>query len=103
MAEYELTEEADSDLLGIARYTIKTWGMAQALRYEVALEGHFAAIGRGDTHARTFWGNRPDLMFSRCEHHYIFFLLRVDAVPLIIAVFHERMDLMSRLRERLEK
>ncbi len=42
--EYELTEAADLDLLAIARYTIKTWGIEQARRYEAALEGHFRSI-----------------------------------------------------------
>jgi plasmid stabilization system protein ParE len=36
--EYELTEAADGDLLAIARYTIKKWGVQHARRYETALE-----------------------------------------------------------------
>jgi toxin ParE1/3/4 len=45
--------------------------------------------------------HRPELLVSRCEHHYVFHLVRKKQCPLILAVFHESMDLMVRLRERL--
>ncbi len=102
MPEYELTHAADRDLLDIARYTIKTWGLAQANWYEAEIRTHFIAIGKSEAHARPFLEHRPELLFCRCEHHYIFFLQRESACPLILAVFHENMDLMTRLRDRLE-
>ncbi len=40
-------------------------------------------------------------MYSRCEHHYVFFMTRDDACPLILAVLHENMDLIARISERL--
>jgi plasmid stabilization system protein ParE len=39
---------------------------------------------------------------ARCEHHYIFCLPRSDAPALVVAIFHEKMDLMTRLAGRLE-
>ncbi|MCB9854691.1 MAG: type II toxin-antitoxin system RelE/ParE family toxin [Phycisphaerales bacterium] len=102
MADYELTAAADDDLLGIARYTIDTWGIEQARHYEALLEKHFKAIGRGDVQSRLLLEHRADLLYSRCEHHYVFFIRRENAVPLILAVFHERMDLINRLRDRLD-
>jgi len=42
------------------------------------------------------------LRMVRCEHHYIFCLPRDDAPALVVAIFHERMDLMARLADRLE-
>ena len=102
MPEYELTPGADHDLLEIARYTIKTWGLEQADRYEADLKMHLQAIGKGEACARPFLEHRPELLFCRCEHHYAFFLQRENACPLILAVFHENMDLMTRLRDRLE-
>ena len=36
-----------------------------------------------------------------CEHHYVFCLPRETAPALIVAIFHERMDLMARLADRL--
>jgi len=43
---YELTEEADADVQAIARYTISTWGIEQAQRYEALLEKRLRAIGQ---------------------------------------------------------
>lgn len=102
MSEYELTPAAERDLLEIARYTIKTWGVEQADRYEAALKAHFKAIGSGEARTRVFLEHRPELRVGRCEHHYVFFLQRASACPLILAVFHENMDLMTRLRDRFE-
>lgn len=102
MPEYELTPAADRDLLEIARYTIKTWGLEQAKRYEAALKSHFRDLGKGEAPARPFLDHRPELLLCRCEHHYAFFLQRENACPLILAVFHENMDLMTRLQDRLE-
>ncbi|AVA24342.1 hypothetical protein NXC24_PB00417 (plasmid) [Rhizobium sp. NXC24] len=42
----------------------------------------------------------PALRMARCEHHYVFCLLREDAPALI---FHERMDLMQRLAGHLNE
>ena len=102
MAAYELTPAADSDLAEIARYTIETWGVPQARRYEARLKHHFALIARGKARTRVFLKHRPELLVSRCEHHYVFHRIRPEGRPLIIAVFHESMDLMSRMRKRLE-
>lgn len=43
----------------------------------------------------------PALRMARCEHHYVFCLPRENAPALIVAIFHERMDLMTRLADRL--
>ncbi len=37
------------------------------------------------------------------EHHYVFCLPRENATALIVAIFHERMELMVRLAHRLNK
>jgi plasmid stabilization system protein ParE len=102
MAAYELTQGADADLQEIAHHTITTWGGAQARRYEAALEEHFQGIARQRVKGRVFLAHRPELRVSRCQHHYVFHLIRDQECPLIVAVFHERMDLMTRLRKRLE-
>ena len=99
--EYELTEAADDDLLAIARYTIKEWGIEQARRYETALERCFVAIGKGKIRPRLFLEKSPELLFPHCEHHYIFYVTRNKDCPLIIAVLHENMNLITRLKKRL--
>lgn len=99
--EYELTGAADDDLLAIARYTIKKWGIDQARRYDATLESCFTAIGSGKIRRRVFLKRRPELLFTHCEHHYIFYITRNNHCPLIIAVLHENMNLITRLKKRL--
>ncbi|MCL2894699.1 hypothetical protein [Brenneria tiliae] len=43
----------------------------------------------------------PTLRMAHCEHHYVFCLPRENEPVLVVAIFHERMDLMTRLAERL--
>jgi hypothetical protein len=43
----------------------------------------------------------PALRMARCQHHYVFCLPQEDAPALIVAILHERMDLMKRLADRL--
>ncbi len=102
MPEYELTPTAESDLLAIAVYTIETWGLEQASRYEAALERHFRGLARREVVTSTPLPHRPELQSSRCEHHYVFTQWRSEGTLLIIAVLHENMDLMTRLRDLLE-
>jgi len=97
MANYELTKAADQDLKDIAGYTISKWGPNQAVRYGAFLEAHFDAIGAGKARSRIFLRHRPELRVSRARHHYVFQLKRENHSPLILAVFHEHMDLMTRL------
>jgi len=99
--EYEMTEAADGDLLAIARYTIKKWGIKQARRYETALEKCFVGIGKGRVRPRVFLKRRPELFFTHCEHHYIFYVVQKNGCPLVIAILHENMNLMTRLKHRL--
>ncbi len=100
-ADYELTVLAEEDLKSIARYTKDTWGLQQAKRYETLLSNRFHQIAHGRIPPRAFLDHRQDLFVTHCEHHYIFYCTRQSECPLIIAVFHERMDLMQRLKNRL--
>ena len=102
MLNYQIAPEAVDDLLGIARYTIRTWGKEQAQSYETTLERSFAVIAKDVENGRVFSKRRPDLRFVRSKHHFVFYLIEKDKSPLILAVFHERMDLINRLKKRLD-
>ncbi|HXT13759.1 MAG TPA: type II toxin-antitoxin system RelE/ParE family toxin [Candidatus Angelobacter sp.] len=101
--EYQLTEAADQDLLAIARYTIRKWGVEQARRYEAILEDCFSAIAKGKIRPRVFLKRRPELLFTHCEHHYVFYVIKDDGWPLVIAVLHENMNLVARLKQRFSE
>jgi len=98
---YALTDAAEADLRDIIRYTRKQWGVAQVRRYVAKLKVSMTnvAIGKGAfREIRTIY---PALRVAHCEHHYIFCLPRKNAPAWIIAIFHERMDLMQRIADRL--
>lgn len=101
MSGYVLTDEAESDLRDIIRYTRKEWGTAQVRRYIGELEQGIASLAAGRGAFRDMSALFPALRMARCEHHYVFCLPRENAPALIVAILHERMDLMARLADRL--
>lgn len=103
MTAYILTAEAESDLRSVIRYTRAQWSAAQVRRYVSTLERGIANLAEGKGPFKDMSALYPALRMARCEHHYIFCLLREDAAALIVAIFHERMDLMKRLAGRLNE
>lgn len=101
MSPYVLTRAAQSDLQEIARYTLKQWGNAQSLRYAALLEQCFTEIAARSRISRSVLERYPTLRVSRCEHHYVFYLQPENQPPRIIAVLHEKMDMLQRLTNRL--
>ena len=51
---------------------------------------------------RSFSERYPQVRVTRCEHHYVFYGQPEGQKSLIIAVLHERMDVVARLYDRLE-
>lgn len=98
---YILTDDAANDMRGIIRDTRKTWGAAQARRYAESLEKGITRIAGDPARFRDMGALYPALRMARCEHHYVFCLPRDKAPALIVAILHERMDLMARLAARL--
>ena len=98
---YILTAAAEADLREIIRYTHQQWGDAQVRRYIALLERGIARLAAGEGSYRSLDEIYPALLAARCEHHYVFCLPRENTPALIVAIFHERMDLMSRLAGRL--
>jgi toxin ParE1/3/4 len=97
--KYELTSHAEADLLEIWRYTAKTWGRAQADRYFSSIEDCFKNIAAGKAVSKKPLAAHPKLKCARCEHHYVFFL--TGDKPIILAILHEKMDFIARLKKRL--
>jgi len=101
MPLYELTASAQEDLKAIALYTFITWGNPQALKYATLLEKRFGEIATGNAYGRCFSKRFPQILVNRCEHHYIFYVHPHGKPVRIIAVLHENMDLVNRLKDRL--
>lgn len=102
MQPYELAPQAEDDLKEIARYTLKQWGKAQSMRYANILETRFLEIANRTALSRPFSKNYPHIRVSRCEHHYVFFIHPEGKRPCIIAILHERMDMVARLHGHLD-
>jgi plasmid stabilization system protein ParE len=100
MLPYELTPDVDADLEEIARYTILEWSSEQASVYLDKLHICFQQIAAKKVNSQAFSKQFPHLLATRCEHHYVFYLRSKKAKPVIIAVLHERMDMVNRLKER---
>ncbi|WP_416463795.1 type II toxin-antitoxin system RelE/ParE family toxin [Sphingomonas sp. VDB2] len=100
-AAYILSSAAETDLRTIIRYTRAEWGDVQARIYLKKLTRGLERVATGQGAFRNMSALYPNLRVIRCEHHYIFCLPRDAAPALIVAIFHERMDLMVRLADRL--
>lgn len=101
-ARYVLTMAAEADLRDIIRYSREKWGAAQTRRYVAKLARGIERIADNVSSSKDMSALHPGLRMDRCEHHYIFCLPRDDAPALIVAILHERMDLMTRLADRLD-
>jgi plasmid stabilization system protein ParE len=101
LTAYLLTDAAEADLRGIIRYTGTQWGDAQVRSYITQLERGIGRLAAGEGAFKPLSEIHPALRMAHCEHHYVFCLSREDAPALIVAILHERMDLMARLAGRL--
>jgi toxin ParE1/3/4 len=102
MAQWVLSREARSDLSGIRHYTEEAWGIEQALKYRAQLRECSERLAMKRARGKNLAALKAGLRSLRCQHHYIFCLFSPDTPPLIVAILHERMDLMARIAERLK-
>jgi toxin ParE1/3/4 len=100
--DYLLAKGAADDLRNIIRYTNERWGETRCLTYVRQLEDAAAAVARGEGIFKDLSVFHPGLRMVRCGRHCIFCLPRPGALPVILAILHERMDIMVRLKSRLE-
>lgn len=100
MTNYSFTLDAADDLDKIWGYTYKNWGMDQADSYIEQLHKCCQNIAVGDAFTRQIVG-LSDVKTHHCHHHYLFFK-NINNSFIIIAIFHENMDLLLRLKDRLE-
>jgi plasmid stabilization system protein ParE len=98
---YVVARGAADDLKAITRYTVEEWGEAQCRLYIAKLEQAAEALAEGDGVFREMGFVYPGLRMVLCDKHYIFCLPSPGALPLIVAILHERMDILRRLAARL--
>jgi toxin ParE1/3/4 len=91
MRKYRLSKQADSDIAGIANYTIRQFGVKQARRYRDGFEKVFRRLAEYPNSGRSAGHLAPRLRRMNFESHVIFFLHDEDGV-LIVRILHQRMD-----------
>ena len=101
-SNYVLLPDAEADLRGIIRYTCKQWGEAQTRTYIAKLKCCIESMADGDARSKDMSALYPRLRMMRCEHHHVFGLPRDNDGMAVVAIFHERMELMVRLADRLK-
>ncbi len=99
---YILTKGAESDLRDITHYTVAKWGTEQYRIYMAALEEKVEAVARGEGAFKDMSSLMPGLRVATSGKHYIFCMPRSNAPAVILAILHERMDIISRLKSRLD-
>lgn len=98
---YTLSNSAIRDLQNIISYTRKMFGDDQLQRYLDQLEKCAGNLATGKGHIRQLAEIHVDIRYTHCAHHYIYGIEMANAPFQIIAILNERMDLMSRLKNRL--
>ncbi|MCC5886608.1 MAG: type II toxin-antitoxin system RelE/ParE family toxin [Gammaproteobacteria bacterium] len=86
----------------IARYTLREWGPEQCRAYIQQIETVATELAHGQGIFRTHDELYPGVRVKLAGHHYVFCLPQADEPALIVAILHERMELLTRLRERLD-
>jgi len=81
---------AEKDLLGIARYTLRTWGRAQALRYLDDLQTCCGMLAQKPALGRRCDNFRPELRRLERGRHVIFYR-SVRGGILVSRILHARM------------
>jgi toxin ParE1/3/4 len=87
VSAYRLARLAESDLKSIVRYTMKTWGRAQTIRYRQGLQNCFQLLADNPSIGRSCDSIHPGL---RRFEHGVFYLAQPDEL-LIVRVLHQQM------------
>ena len=90
MSRFRLSRTAEADLLSIGDYTLRRWGVEQAVRYLDSLEFCCQMLAGRPSLGRSCGDVRPGL--RRMEHgkHVVFFRQAPGGI-LVSRVLHQRM------------
>lgn len=98
---YNLSPAAENDLRDIIRYTNQKFGQNQVIKYSNQLEVCIIQLSTDSAYSRKLPEIHPDLKFIQCQNHYIFALEKSSDSLLVIAFFHQKMDIITRIKDRL--
>jgi toxin ParE1/3/4 len=98
---YTLTKGAAADIREITRYSLEKWGNSQCRAYirQIEKAAEEVAIGKGVF--KDMSALLPGLRMKIIGRHYLFCLPQTTGPTLILAILHDRMDIIVRLKDRL--
>lgn len=99
---YTLSAEAGTELENLLSYTLNNHGQRQARKYSHQLLACMDNLAKDNGH-KAMRDIDSRMFYVHCQHHYIFGLRMPDKSMVIIAILHERMDLIARISSRLKK
>lgn len=97
MLPFKLTNKAKEDLIGIARYTERTWGRDQRRLYLKQLDAMFHTLTKNPTLGCPCDDIKPGYYKHPEGSHLVFYRLGNDSTIEIIRVLHKRMDVAQHL------
>lgn len=92
VAEFRLSPAAQSDMDGIFDYTVRQWGMEQAVRYTQAVENACTALAKAPVQAPDCSHIRPGYRRGTVGRHFIYFRVEDYSIA-VIRILHRRMDM----------
>ncbi len=102
MALFRQTQAALEDWQGIVEYTLDKYGEKQTRKYLRGLQDCMKTMTKGEGHYKDIKIQAHTVRVKHCQKHYIFGLMQSDEPMLVLAIFHERMELMKQLKKRLK-
>ena len=99
---YVVSKGAAADLRDITRYTVTNWGEARCRADIAEIEKAAEAVAQGVGVYKDMSFLLPGLRMASCGKHFIFCMPQAGLPSVILAILHERMDLMARLKNRLQ-
>lgn len=102
MAEYILSNKADSDLTEIYKYSHRTFGEATADAYFQSLATCLQSLAASPRLGRHTHLSIPNLLRHEHEQHIIFYQIEADGI-FIIRILHRGMDAINHIDQDFER
>ena len=90
MAAFRFSRRAESDLLSIGDYTLRTWGKAQTARYIEELEACCQTLADNPALGRLCDDVRPALRRQEHGKHVVFYRQEPEGI-MVSRILHQRM------------
>jgi plasmid stabilization system protein ParE len=93
--------EAQAELREIVRHTARQWGAARARSYARQIDEAAGDLATGQGFFKDWGQLLPGLRVKAVGSHFVFCVIRPGRPALVLAILHQRVDLMTRLKDRL--